>query len=134
MRVNHSYIIQNSVCTSFKFGYVFMKKIFMLCEHGTKANIGGAKMSNNRHAINWNFLQVYCTSDGLSLYSSQSASLVIKHIQINTVKDLLRSGRPHVTSQREDRTLHPLVRWIPFATSPVPKRHIGSNIGEVQDM
>jgi hypothetical protein len=47
---------------------------------------------------------------------------VRKHTQTNTVKDLPRSGRPHVTSQREDRTLHRLVRRMPFATSPVMKR------------
>jgi hypothetical protein len=44
--------------------------------------------------------------------------LVRKHIQTNTVKDL----KTHVTSQREDRTIHRLVRWMPFATSPVLKR------------
>jgi hypothetical protein len=48
--------------------------------------------------------------------------LVRKHIQTNTVKDLPRSGKTHVTSQREDRTIHRLVRWMPFATSPVLKR------------
>ena len=28
-----------------------LKNIFILCENGTKANIGGAKMANNRHAV-----------------------------------------------------------------------------------
>ena len=28
-----------------------LKTIFILCENGTKANIGGAKMANNRHAV-----------------------------------------------------------------------------------
>ena len=45
-----------------------------------------------------------------------------KHTQTNTVKELPRSGRPHVTSQREDRALHSLVRRIPFTTSLVLKR------------
>ncbi|CAG2227594.1 unnamed protein product [Mytilus edulis] len=48
--------------------------------------------------------------------------LVRKHIQTNNVKDLPRSGRPLVTSQREDRALQRLVRRMPFATSPVLKR------------
>ena len=48
--------------------------------------------------------------------------LVRKHIQTNNVKDLPRSGRPFVTSQREDRALQRLVRRMPFATSPLLKR------------
>jgi hypothetical protein len=28
-----------------------LKNVFILCENGTKANIGGAKMANNRHAV-----------------------------------------------------------------------------------
>jgi hypothetical protein len=47
---------------------------------------------------------------------------VRKHTQTNTVKDLPRYRRPHVTSQREDRALHRLIRWMSFATSPVLKR------------
>ena len=104
-----------------------VKKIFILCEHGTKANIGSAKMANNRHAVNRNFLQNYWTSDGLSLYSSQPA--FEKTHQTNTVKELPRSGRPRVTSQREDGALHRLVRRMPFATSPVLKRQWLPNSG-----
>jgi len=48
--------------------------------------------------------------------------LVRKHTQTNTVKDLPRSSKTHVTSQRDDRTIHRLVRRMPFATSPVLKR------------
>jgi hypothetical protein len=39
------------------------------------------------------------------------------------VKDLPRSGRPQVTSDRDDRALQHLVRRMPFATSPVLKQH-----------
>jgi hypothetical protein len=39
------------------------------------------------------------------------------------VKDLPRSGRPRVTSDRDDRTLQRLVRRMPFVTSPVLKQH-----------
>jgi transposase len=49
--------------------------------------------------------------------------LVRKHTQTNNVKDLPRSGRPRVTSDRDDRALQRLVRRMPFATSPVLKRH-----------
>ena len=48
--------------------------------------------------------------------------LVRKHTQTNNVKDLPRSGRPRVTSDREDRALQRLVRRMPFATSPVLKQ------------
>ena len=46
--------------------------------------------------------------------------LVRKHTQTNNVP---RSGRPLVTSDRDDRALQRLVRWMPFATSPVLKQH-----------
>ena len=49
--------------------------------------------------------------------------LVRKHTQTNNVKDLPRSGRPRVTSDRDNRALQRLVRWMPFATSPVIKQH-----------
>ena len=49
--------------------------------------------------------------------------LVKKHTQTNNVKDLPRSGRPQVTSDRDDRALQRLVRRMPFATSPVLKQH-----------
>jgi hypothetical protein len=49
--------------------------------------------------------------------------LVRKHTQTNNVKDLPRSGRPRVTSDRDDRALQHLVRWMSFATSPVLKQH-----------
>ena len=48
--------------------------------------------------------------------------LARKHTQTNTVTDLPGSGRPHVTSQCEDRALHHLVRRMSFANSPVLKR------------
>ena len=39
------------------------------------------------------------------------------------MKDLPRSGRPRVTSDRDDRALQRLVRRMPFATSPVLEQH-----------
>jgi hypothetical protein len=52
--------------------------------------------------------------------------LVRKHTHANNVKDLPRSGRPLVTSDRDDRALQRLqrlVRRMPFATSVVLKQH-----------
>jgi hypothetical protein len=48
---------------------------------------------------------------------------VRKHTQTNKVKDLPRSGRPLVTSDRDNTVLQRLVRRMPFATSPVLKQH-----------
>jgi transposase len=49
--------------------------------------------------------------------------LVRKHTQPNNMKDLPRSGRPRVTSDRDDRALQRLLRRMPFATSLVLKQH-----------
>ena len=49
--------------------------------------------------------------------------LVRKHTQANNLKDLRRSGRPRVTSHRDDGALQRLVRRMSFATSPVLKQH-----------
>jgi transposase len=49
--------------------------------------------------------------------------LVRKHTQINNVKDLPRSGRPRLTSDRDERALQRLVRRMPFATSLILKQH-----------
>jgi IS30 family transposase len=49
--------------------------------------------------------------------------LVRKHTQTNNVKYLPRSGRPRVTSYRDDRALQRLVRRMTFETSPVLKQH-----------
>ena len=48
--------------------------------------------------------------------------LVRKHTQTNKVKDLPRSGRSRLKSDRDDRTLQRLVRRMPFGTSPVLKQ------------
>ena len=50
--------------------------------------------------------------------------LVRKHTQTNNVKDLPRSGRPRVTSDRDNRALQRLVRPMSFATNPVLKQHL----------
>jgi hypothetical protein len=104
--------------------WVFMsgvlKNLFILSKHGTKANIRSTKMANNRHAYNRDFLQSYWTSDELPLYCSQPTG---EKTQTNNVKDLPRSGRPRITSDRDDRALQHLVRRMPFAISPILKQH-----------
>ena len=107
--------IKKSVCPHFKFGN--WCPVFCTWYEG---EYGGTKMAYIRSAVNINVLQIYLTSDVLSLCSSQP--LARKHTKTNTVKDLPRSGRPHVTSQCEDRALHRLVRRMPFANSPVIKK------------
>ena len=55
--------------------------------------------------------------------------LVRKHTQTNNVKDLARSGRPRVTSDRDDRASQRLVRRMPIATSSVlwlPNRRLST--------
>ena len=88
-----SCIIQNSVCPRLKFGN--------LCfAFGTKTNIRGAKMAYNRPAVNINVLQIYLTSDVLSLYSSQPACEKIHPNQYG--ERLAKIRRPHKRSQCED--------------------------------
>ena len=52
-----------------------------------------------------------------------ASRLVRKHTHTNNMKDLPRSGRPRVTSDRDDRALQRLVSRMPFVTSPVLKQH-----------
>jgi hypothetical protein len=59
----------------------------------------------------------------MSYHYTVVSRLVRKHTQTKNVKDLPRSGRPRVASDRDDRALQRLVRRIPFATSPVLKQH-----------
>jgi hypothetical protein len=81
-----------------------LKNVFILSKHGMKANI---KAIGRQMGYHYNVV----------------SRLVRKHTQTNNVKDLPRSGRPRVTSDRDDRALHRLVRRMPFATSPVLKQH-----------
>ena len=48
--------------------------------------------------------------------------LVRKHTQTNKVKNLPRSDRSRVKSDRDDMALQRLVRRLPFGTSPVLKQ------------
>jgi hypothetical protein len=98
-----------------------LKNAFILSKHGTKANIRSTKMANNRHAYNKDVLQSYRCQMGY--HYTVVSRMVRKHTQVNNVKDLPRSGRPRVTSDRDDRVLQRLVRRMPFATSSLLKQH-----------
>ena len=58
----------------------------------------------------------------LGHHHSTISRIVSKHQTTNSVKDLPRSGRPPVTSAREDRALGRIVRRNPFMNSTVLKR------------
>ena len=59
---------------------------------------------------------------GHQIYYTVIRRLVRKQTQTNNVKDLPRSGRPWVASDRDDRAMQRLVRRMPFAISPVLKQ------------
>jgi hypothetical protein len=92
-----------------------LKNAFILCEHGTKANIGDTK------DVNRNFLQSYLTSVGLSLYSSQPDCEKTHQSQHRERLAKIRKTTCTVGAWRH-LALHRLVRPMPFATSPVLKR------------
>jgi transposase len=97
------------------------KKLFILSKHGTKANIRSTKIANNRHA--YTGMSFKAIGRQMGYHYTVVSRLVRKHTETNNVKDLPRSGRPRVTSDRDDRVLQRLVRRKPFATSPVLKQH-----------
>jgi hypothetical protein len=62
----------------------------------------------------------------MGYHSTVVSRPVRKHTQTNNVKDLPRSGRPRVTSDRDDRALQRLVRRMPFAQHWLPNRHLST--------
>ena len=101
-----------------------LKCLFILSKHGTQANIGSTKMTNNRHAYKgMSFKAIECQ---MCNHYTVVSRLVRKQTQTNNVKDLPKFGRPRVTSDR-DRALQRLVRRMPFATCLVLKQHLLPN-------
>ena len=123
-----SRITQNSVCSRFEFGYlspVFQKN------HSFSVSMVRRRISEGQR---WQIIGMHTTRMSFKAIGRQMgyhytvvSRLVRKHTQTNNVKDLPRSGRPRVTSHRDDRALQRLVRRLPFATSPVLKQHWLSN-------
>ena len=72
------------------------------------------------HTTGMSFKAIGCQ---MGYHYTVVSRLVRKHTQTNNVKDLPRSSRPRVTSDRDDRALQSLVRRMPYATSPVLKQH-----------
>ena len=100
--------------------WVFFKNLFILSKHDTNVNIRSSKMANNRHAYN---RMSKAIGRQMGYHYTVVSRLVRKYTQTNNVKDLPRSGKPRVTSDRDGRALQCLVRRMPFATSPVLKQH-----------
>ena len=111
-------IIQNSVWPRFKFGYwspVFWKI------YSFSVNMVQRRISDSQR---WQIIGMWSTQISFKAIGRQMGYhytvvswLVRKHTQTNTRKDLPISGRPHVTSQHEERALHRLFRRMPFETS-----------------
>jgi transposase len=72
------------------------------------------------HTTGMSFKAIGCQ---MGYHYTVVSRLVRKHTQTNNVKDLPRSGRPRVTSDRDGRALQRLVRRMPFATNRVLKQH-----------
>ena len=119
-----SRITQNSVCSRFEFGYlspVFQKN------HLFSVSMVRRRISEGQK---WQIIGMHTTRMSFKAIGRQMiyhytvvSRLVRTHTQINHVKDLPRSGRPRLTSDRDDRALQRLVRRMPLATSPVLKQH-----------
>jgi hypothetical protein len=104
-------IIQNSVCPRLKLGYlspVFWKS------YSFSVNMVQRRISESQ-------ISFKAIGHQMGYHYTIVSRLVRKRTQTSTVKEP-RSGRPHLTSQNEDRALHHLVRRMPFATSPILKR------------
>ena len=76
-------------------------------------------MGNNRHTTGMSFKAI---GRQMGYHYTVVSRLVRKHTQTNNVNDLPISGRPRVTSDRDNMVLQRLVRRMPFANSPVLKQ------------
>ena len=110
-----SWYIAAHICKIYDFKIEVVPFIINCSTDGTKTNMRSTTMANNRHAYKRDVLQRYWTSDGLPLYCRQRT--VEKTQTKQQCENLLRSGRPRVTSDRDDRELQRLVRRMPFATN-----------------
>jgi hypothetical protein len=104
-----SRITQNSVCSCFEFG---LFNFF----HSFSVSMVRRRISE---AQRWQIIGMHTTGMSFKAIGRQMGyhysvvcRLVRKHTQTNNVKDLPRSGRPRVTSDRDDTALQRLVRRI----------------------
>ena len=119
-----SRITQNSLWSRFEFAYLnpVFKKIYSFSVSIVRRRISEAQR--------WQIIGMHTTVMSFKAIGRQIgyhyalvSRLVRKHTQVNNVKNLPRSGRPRVTSDRDDKALQRLVRRMPFATTPVLKQH-----------
>ena len=118
-----SRITQNSVWSRFEFGYLnpVLWKNYSFSVSMVRRRISEAQI--------WQIIGMHTTASFKAIGCQMSyhyivvSRLVRKNTQTNNVKDLPNSGRPRVTSDRDDRALQHLLRQMPFATSPVLKHH-----------
>jgi transposase len=127
-----SSITQNSVCSRFELGYlspVFLKmysfSLSMVRRRISEAQRGQIIGMHTQSTTGMSFKAI---GRQMGYHYTVVSRLVRKHTQTNNLKDLPRSSRPRVTSDRDDRALQRLVRRVPFATSPVLKQHWLPNI------
>jgi transposase len=119
-----SRITQNAVCARFEFWY--LSPVFNFF-YSFSVSMVQRRISE---AQRWQIIGMHTTGMSFKAIRRQMgyhytvvSRLVRKHTQTNNVKDLPRSGRPRITSDRDDRALQRLVRRMPFSTSPVLKQH-----------
>ena len=101
-----SRITQNSVCSRFEFGYLspVFWKMYSFSVSMVRRRISEAQR--------WQIIGMHTTGMSFKAIGRQMgyhynvvSRLVRKHTQTNNVKDLQRSGRPRITSDRDDRAL-----------------------------
>ena len=120
---SYARITQNSVCSHFKFGYLnpcFKKFIHPVSMVRMRISEAQRWQIISMHTRGMSFKAI---GRQMGYHYAVVSRLVRKLTQTNNVKDLPRSGRSRVTSDRDDRALQRLVRRMPFATNPVLKQH-----------
>ena len=125
------YSIHISVCPRFKFGFL-CPMFWQIISFSVNMVPRGISEVQILQILTMRSTWISLKANGrkMGYHDPVVSRFVRKHTQTNTVKDLLRYGRQHVTSQSEDRALHRLIRWMPFANNPVlrrqwlPNRHL----------
>ena len=119
----HQGFSQNAVSSNIEYGYL----TWLFCNiEALSVNMVRRRLSE---AQRWRIIGMHSTGKSfksigrhLGYHYTVISRLVRKHGQFNAVKDFPRSGRPRITSVREDRSLIRLVRRQPFLSSPALKR------------
>ena len=120
MQVNHA----SHALLKIQYAYASKLGVLIFCYSISVSMLRGPISEAQR----WQIIGMHTTGMSFKVIGRQMgyhytvvSRLVRKHTKTNNVKDLPRSGRQRLTSDRDDRALQRLVRWMPFATSPVLK-------------